>query len=98
MIGSLLYLIVSRPNIQFSVCLCAHFQDNPKESHLITVKRIFRYLAETIYVSLWYPRDCHFDLHAYSDADYAGCKLDCKSTSGTCQIFEGCLITWSSRK
>ena len=84
MIGSFIYLTASRPNIQFSVCLCAHFQTNPKESHLIAIKRIFRYLAETIYVSLWYPRSCHFDLHTYSDAGYAGCKLDRKSTSDTC--------------
>ena len=98
MIGSLLYLTASRLDIQFSVCLCAHFQANPKESHLIAVKRIFRYLAETTYVGLWYPRGCHFDLYAYSDADYVGCKLDHKSTSGTCQIFAGCLISCSSKK
>ena len=65
MIGSLLYLTASRPNIQFSICLFADFQANPKESHLITIKRIFKYLAEIVYVSLWYPRGCHFDLHAY---------------------------------
>ena len=95
MIGSLLYLTTSRPNIQFSVCLCARFQAKLKESHLIAVKRIFRYLTEIVYVGLWYPRGCHFDFHAYSDADYAGYKLDQKSTSGTCQILIGCLISWS---
>ena len=93
MIGSLLYLTTSRPDSQFSVCLYAHFQTNPKESHLITVKRIFRYLSKMINVRLWYLRGCEFDLHAYSDADYAGCKLDRKSTSGTCQILTGCLIS-----
>ena len=98
MIGSLLYLTTSRLDIQFSVCLCARFQANPKESHLITVKRIFRYLSETINIGLWYRRGCEFTLHAFSDADYAGCKLDRKSTSGTCQILAGCLISWSSRK
>ena len=87
MIGLLLYLTTNRPNIQFSVCLCARFQANPKESHLIVVKRIFRYLSETINVGLWYPRGCEFTFHAFSDADYAGCKLD------TCQILAGCLIS-----
>ena len=98
MIGSLLYLTVSRLDIQFSVCLCARFQANPKEFHLIAVKRIFKYLSEMINVRLWYPRGCEFTLHAFSDADYASCKLDQKSTSGTCQILTGCLISWSSRK
>ena len=93
MIGSLLYLTTSRPNIQFSVCLCTGFQANPKESHLITVKRIFRYLSEMINIGLWYSRSCEFNLHAYSNADYAGCKLDRKSTSGTCQILAGCFIS-----
>ena len=98
MIGSLFYLTASRPDIQFSVCLCARFQANPKESHQITIKRIFRYLSKMINVHLWYLKGCKFKLHAYSDADYAGCKLDRKSTSGTCQILAGCLIFWSSRK
>ena len=98
MIGSLLYLTSSRPDIQFNVCLCARFQANPKESHLIAVKRIFKYLSKTINVGLWYPRGCKFTLHAFSDADYTGCKLDRKSTSGICQILVGCLISWSSRK
>ena len=98
MIGSLLYLTVSRPDIQFNVCLSVRFQANPKESHLIAIKRIFRYLSKMINVGLWYLRGCEFTLHAFSDADYAGCKLDWKSTSGTCQILAGCLISWSSRK
>ena len=98
MIGLLLYLTVNRPDIQFSVCLCVRFQANPKESHLIAVKRIFRYLSKMINIGLWYPRGCKFTLHAFLDADYAGCKLDQKSTSDTCQILAGCLISWSSRK
>ena len=93
MIGSLLYLTASRPDIQFSICLCARFQANSKESHLIVVKRIFRYLSEMINVGLWYLRGCEFTLHAFSYADYVGCKLDRKSTSGTCQILAGCLIS-----
>ncbi|KAL4383655.1 hypothetical protein GQ457_15G018400 [Hibiscus cannabinus] len=81
MIGLFLYLTASRPDIMFSGCLCARFQANPKESHLKAVKRIFRYLQDTPSLGLWYPRDSTFDLHAYSDADYGGCKIDRKSTS-----------------
>ncbi|GMI80985.1 cysteine-rich RLK (RECEPTOR-like protein kinase) 8 [Hibiscus trionum] len=98
MIGSLLYLTASRPDILFSVCLCARFQASPRESHLIAVKRIFRYLRDTPCLDLWYPRDSTFNLHAYSDADYGGCKIDMKSTSGTCQFLGSILISWFSKK
>ncbi|KAH9780087.1 Integrase catalytic domain-containing protein [Citrus sinensis] len=86
MIGSLLYLTASRPDIMFSVCLSARFQSCPKESHLLAVKRIFRYLSGTIDIGLWYPRGTHIDLTCFSDADFAGYKVDRKSTSGTCYI------------
>ncbi|KAE8710759.1 hypothetical protein F3Y22_tig00110319pilonHSYRG00279 [Hibiscus syriacus] len=82
MIGSLLYLTASRSDSMFSVCLCARFQSCPKESHLLAVKRIFRYLKDTPSLGLWYPRDSSFSLHAFSDTDYGGYKLDRKSTSG----------------
>ena len=98
MIGSLLYLTASRPDIMFSVCLCARFQANPKESHLVAVKRIFRYLKGTMDLGLWYPRGTTFDLINYSDADYAGCKLDRKSTSGTCHFLGRSLVSWFSKK
>ena len=98
MIGSLLYLTASRPDIMFSVCLCAHFQSSPKESHLIAVKRILRYLRGSPNLGLWYPRSDSFDLIGFSDADYAGSKIDRKSTSGTCQFLGPCLVSWSSRK
>ncbi|KAH9735120.1 hypothetical protein KPL71_017636 [Citrus sinensis] len=75
MIGSLLYLTASRPDIMFSVCLCARFQSCPKESHILAVKRIFRYLIGTINLGLWYPRGTHIDLTCYLDADFAGYKL-----------------------
>jgi hypothetical protein len=81
MIGSLLYLTASRPDIMFSVCMCARFQSNPKKAHLRAVKRILRYL-KLIFVGLWYPKGATFDLIGYSDSDYAGCKIDRKSTSG----------------
>jgi hypothetical protein len=77
-----LYLTASRPDIMFSVCMCARFQSNPKKAHLRAVKRILRYLKHTLSVGLWYPKGATFDLIGYSDSDYAGCKFDRKSTSG----------------
>jgi hypothetical protein len=84
MIGSLLYLCASRPNVMLSVCMCARFQANPKEVHLRAMKRIMRYLVYTPKFGLWYPKGSTFDLIGYSDADWAGCKIERKSTSGTC--------------
>ncbi|GKC14378.1 putative ribonuclease H-like domain-containing protein [Tanacetum coccineum] len=82
MIGSLIYLISSRPDIMFIVCACARFQVTPKASHLHAVKKIFRYLKGQPKLGLWYPQDLPFDLEAYSDSDYAGESLDRKSTTG----------------
>ncbi|GJZ05183.1 putative ribonuclease H-like domain-containing protein [Tanacetum coccineum] len=90
MIGSLMYLTSSRPDIMFAVC--ARFQVNPKVSHLYAVKRIFRYLKGQPKLGLWYPKDSPFDLVAYTDSDYAGASLDRKSTTGGCQ-FLGCNST-----
>nr|GEW73485.1 hypothetical protein [Tanacetum cinerariifolium] len=80
MIGSLMYLTSSRPDIMFVVCVCARFQVITKVSHLYAVKRIFRYLKGKPYLGLWYPRDSSFNLVAYSNSDYAGASLDKKST------------------
>ncbi|GKE78221.1 hypothetical protein Tco_1544341, partial [Tanacetum coccineum] len=82
MIGSLMYLTSSRPNIMFVVCACARYQVNPKVSHLHAVKRIFRYLKGQPKLGLWYLKDSPFDLVAYTDSDYAGASLDRKSTTG----------------
>ncbi|GJQ98723.1 putative ribonuclease H-like domain-containing protein [Tanacetum coccineum] len=81
MIGSLMYLTSSRPDIMFAVCACARYQVNPKVSHLHAVKRIFRYLKGQPKLGLWYPKDSPFDLEAYTDSDYAGASLDRKSTT-----------------
>ncbi|GJV01713.1 hypothetical protein Tco_1335282 [Tanacetum coccineum] len=81
MIGSLnVNKLKAVPNIQFSTCFCARYQANPKESYLIVVKRIFRYLKDTSSFGLWYPKCLGFDLKGYSDSDYAGCNMDRKST------------------
>ncbi|GKB01601.1 putative ribonuclease H-like domain-containing protein, partial [Tanacetum coccineum] len=82
MIGSLMYLTSSRPDIMFAVYACARYQVNPKMSHLYVVKRIFRYLKGQPKLGLWYPKDSPFDLVAYTDSDYAGARLDRKSTIG----------------
>ena len=83
LIGSLLYLTASRPDLMLVVCLCARYPANPKESHSKTAKRILKYLKGTTIVGLWYPSYSPIHLIGYSDSDFAGCKLDQKSTSGT---------------
>ena len=98
MIRSFLYLIASRLDIMFCVCLCARFQACPKESHLIALKRIFRYLFGTQNLSLWYPKKSSLELIGFSDADYACSKTDRKSISGTCQFLGHMLVSWSSKK
>jgi len=86
MIGSLLYLTASRSDVMFSVCMCVRFQASPTESHLKATKRILRYLKHTQNVGLWYPKGGKFELIGYSDSDYVGCKVERRSTSGTCQL------------
>ncbi|GJU68133.1 ribonuclease H-like domain-containing protein [Tanacetum coccineum] len=98
MIGSLMYLTASRPDIMFAVCACARFQVTPKTSHLHAVKKIFRYLKGHLKLSLWYPRDSPFDLEAFFDSDYAGASLDRKSTTGGCQFLRRRLISWQCKK
>ncbi|GJR27963.1 retrovirus-related pol polyprotein from transposon TNT 1-94 [Tanacetum coccineum] len=98
MIGGLMYLTASRPDIAFATFVCARYQARPTVKHLKEVKRIFRYLRQSYNIGLWYPKDFGFELIAYSDADHAGCKDDCKSTSGGLQFLGGKLVSWSSKK
>ena len=93
MIGSLLYLTKFRPNIMFSMCMCARFQANPKETHMVAIKRILRYLKHTSSIGLWYPNGARFELIGYSDSDYARCKVDRKSTSGGCHLLGRSLMS-----
>jgi hypothetical protein len=97
-IGSLLYIIASRPDVMFRVCMCARLQASPREVHLKTVKRILRYLKHTTNIGLWYPKGAQFELIGYSDSDYVGCKVDRKSTSGCCQFLGRSLVSWSAKK
>nr|GEV46569.1 hypothetical protein [Tanacetum cinerariifolium] len=82
MIGSLMYLTTSRPDIMFAVCTCARFQVTPKTSYLLAIKRIFRYLKGKPTLGLWYLRDYPFELVAYTDSDYVRATQDRKSTTG----------------
>jgi len=98
MIESLLYLTASRPDIIFSVGLCVRFQSKPKESHLMAVKRIFRYLKHKPNLALWYPRGCNFDLVGYADTDFASFLVDRKSTSGMAHFLRPYLVSWTTKK
>ncbi|GKA68892.1 hypothetical protein Tco_0768809 [Tanacetum coccineum] len=98
MIGSLLYLTTNKPDIMFSACLCAHFQKDPKTSHLEAVKRIFLYVKGTTHLGLWYPKWSDIEAVVYADSDHAGDYVDRKSTSGICTFMGCCLTSWFSKK
>ena len=97
-IGSPLYLTTSRPDIAFNVGVCARFQATPKESYVTAVKRIIRYVNGTSDYGIWYSRDSNDCLDRYSDADYAGCVDDKKSTSGGCFYLGNNLVSLMSKK
>nr|GEX92732.1 copia protein [Tanacetum cinerariifolium] len=98
MIGALMYLTSSRPDIVHATCLCARYQAKPTEKHLKEVKRIFRYLRRTVNTGLWYTKDSGFELTGFSYADYAGCKDTFKSTSSGAQFFGEKMVSWSLKK
>nr|GEY57442.1 retrovirus-related Pol polyprotein from transposon TNT 1-94 [Tanacetum cinerariifolium] len=98
MIGTLLYLTSSRPDLQFAICMCARYQARPTEKHVHAVKRIVRYLRGTVNRGLWYPKDSSVALIAFADADHAGCQDTRRSTSGSVQFLGERLISWSSKR
>nr|GFC67499.1 retrovirus-related Pol polyprotein from transposon TNT 1-94 [Tanacetum cinerariifolium] len=98
MVGSLMYLTASRPDLVFAVCICARYQASPTKKHLEALKRIFWYLRGTINWGLWYPKDTIMTLTAYADVDHAGCQDTRRSTSGSAQFLENKLVSWSSKK
>ncbi|GJZ01198.1 retrovirus-related pol polyprotein from transposon TNT 1-94 [Tanacetum coccineum] len=99
MVRALMYLTASRPDIIHETCYCARYQARPTEKHLTAVKRIFRYLKNTINMGLWYSKDTGFELTSFSDSDHAGCLNSRKSTSGGIQFLCGDkLVSWSSKK
>ena len=98
MIGSLLYVTTSRPDVMHAVGLVARFQANPKETHVLAIKRIFRYPKGTTKLGLWYPKGNELTMVAYTDANWAGSFDDRKSTSGAGLYLGNCLVAWSSKK
>ncbi|GJZ57995.1 hypothetical protein Tco_0613489 [Tanacetum coccineum] len=98
MVGTLMYLTASRPDLTFVVCMCARYQAKPTEKHLHAVKRIFKYLRGTVNRGLWYPKDSSIALTAYADADHAGCQDTRRSTSGCMQLLGDRLVSWSSKR
>ncbi|GJS90634.1 retrovirus-related pol polyprotein from transposon TNT 1-94 [Tanacetum coccineum] len=98
MIGTLLYLTASRPDLQFAICMCARYQARPTEKHLNAVKRIFRYLKRTVNRGLWYPKDSSIALTTFADADHASCQDTRRSTSSSMQFLGDRLISWSSKR
>ncbi|GKF58052.1 hypothetical protein Tco_0171589 [Tanacetum coccineum] len=98
MIGSLLYLTESRPDIMFSVCLCARFQEDPKTSHLEAVRCIFGYIKGTTHLGLWYPKGTGIETIVYAHSDHAGDYVDRKSTNRICMFVGCCLTPWFSKK
>nr|GFB13889.1 hypothetical protein [Tanacetum cinerariifolium] len=98
-VRALMYLTVNRPDIMHATCYFARYQAQPTEKHLTTVKRIFRYLKDTIHIGLWYPKDTSFELTAFLYSDHAGCLDSHKSTSGGIKFLGGDkLVSWSSKK
>ena len=98
MIGNLLYVTTSRPDVMQAVGLVARFQENPKEAHVLAIKRIFRYLKGTIEFGLWYLKGNELTLVVYTNANYAGSIDDRKSTSGEALYLGDCLVSWSRKK
>ncbi|GJW20183.1 hypothetical protein Tco_0030805 [Tanacetum coccineum] len=98
MVGTLMYLTTSRPDLTFPVCMCGRYQAKPIEKHLHAVKRIFKYLRGTVNRGLWYPKDSSIALTTYADADYAGFQGTKRSTSGSMQLLGDRLVSWSSKR
>nr|GEV09122.1 retrovirus-related Pol polyprotein from transposon TNT 1-94 [Tanacetum cinerariifolium] len=98
MIGTLLYLTASRPDLQFVICMCAWYQARLTEKHIHVVKRIFRYLCGTVNLGLWYSKDSSVALTAFADADHTGCQDTRRSTYGSLQFLGDRLISWSSKR
>nr|GFC23398.1 uncharacterized mitochondrial protein AtMg00810-like [Tanacetum cinerariifolium] len=98
MIGTLLYLTASRPDLQFAMCMCARYRARATEKHLHAVKRIFQYLRGTVNWGLWYLKDSLIALTAFAYSDHAGCQDIRRSTSGSLQFLGDRLISWSSKR
>ena len=98
MIGSMLYVTSSIPYVMHFIGQVAIFQVAPKESHIMGVKKIFRYLKGTMDFGLWYPKGNELTLIDYLDADWVGFVDDRRSINGTTFFLGNCLVSWSTKK
>ncbi|GJZ58165.1 retrovirus-related pol polyprotein from transposon TNT 1-94 [Tanacetum coccineum] len=98
MVGTLMYLTSSRPDLVYAVCMCTRYQARPTEKHLHAVKRIFQYLRGTVNRELWYSKDSAIALTAFADADHAGCQDTRRSTSRSMQLLGDRLVSWSTKR
>nr|GEW63947.1 copia protein [Tanacetum cinerariifolium] len=98
MVGTLMYLTSSRPDLVYAVCMCARYQARPIKKHLHAVKRIFQYLRGTVNRELWYSKDCAIALTSFADADHVGCQDTRRSTSESMQFLGDKLVSWSSKR
>ncbi|GKD72979.1 hypothetical protein Tco_1331261 [Tanacetum coccineum] len=98
MVGSLMYLTASRPDLVFAICMCARYQASPTKKYLEELKRVFWYLRGTINWGLWYPKDTAMALTAYAYVDHAGCQDTRRSMAGSAQFLGDKLVSWSSKK
>ncbi|GJX50009.1 hypothetical protein Tco_0276854, partial [Tanacetum coccineum] len=98
MVGFLMYLTSSRPDLVYVVCMCAQYQAWPTKNHLHAVKRIFRYLRGTVNQGLWYSKDFAIALTAFANADHAGCQDTRRSASGSMQLLGDRLVSWSLKR
>nr|GEY72680.1 retrovirus-related Pol polyprotein from transposon TNT 1-94 [Tanacetum cinerariifolium] len=98
MVGTLMYLTASRPDLTFAVCMCARYQKKPTKKHLHAVKRIFKCLRGTVNKGLWYLKDSSIALTAYADTDHVGCQENRRRTAGSMQLLGDRLVSWSSKR
>ena len=98
MIGKLQYVVHTRPNIALAVGIVARFSANPRENHLIEIKRIMRYLKWTKGYGLWYKKGGNFDLKTFTDVDWERSVDDRNSTSGGAFFLGKRLVSWTSKK
>nr|GEU91284.1 uncharacterized mitochondrial protein AtMg00810-like [Tanacetum cinerariifolium] len=98
MLDTFMFLIASRSDLTFVVCMYARYQAKPTKKHLHVVRRIFKYLRGTVKRGLWYPKDSSIALTAYADADHAGCQDTRRSTYGSMQLLGDKLVSWSSKR
>jgi hypothetical protein len=98
LVGCLMYITTTRPDIQFVVNMISRFMSSPTDIHYAAAKRVLRYLKGTSDYGIWYQSGGRGNLEVFTDSDYAGDIEDRKSTSGNVFLWDGGAVTWSSKK